>query len=131
MDLEHPIDAAIREKLRMLAPNQPALSGAIGRSQGWLNKYMNGDGNATIDDLVRIAAAFVGMNAEPLNDLERRLLRAFRRIPEDRKEDAVGVFEPIAKSYRLGRPQGSTAPVEHTPPASSHKGRGTRKAEKG
>jgi transcriptional regulator with XRE-family HTH domain len=126
MDLSHPIDQAVRSKLRELAPNQVALASAIGRSQGWLNKYMQGDGTATIDDLVRIACAFIGVNVQPLSELERRLLKAFRGIPEDRRDDAVAVFEPIAKSYRLGRPQGSTAPAVHTPPATSRKARGRR-----
>jgi transcriptional regulator with XRE-family HTH domain len=83
MDLSHPIDQAVRSKLRELAPNQVALASAIGRSQGWLNKYMQGDGTATIDDLVRIACAFIGVNVQPLSELERRLLKAFRGIPDD------------------------------------------------
>lgn len=126
--MDHPIDKAVRDKLRALAPNQMALASAIGRSQGWLSKYMEGGGTATIDDVVRIAAAFIGVNVQPLSELERRLLKAFRGIPEERREDAVAVFEPIAKRYRLERPQGSTVTAAHTPPATARKERGKRKA---
>lgn len=127
MELRHPIDAEIRERLRKSEPNQIELSKRIGRSQGWLNKYMNGGGNATIDDLIRIAAAMIGFEAAPLTGLERRLLKAFRGVRPERHEDAVVVFENIAKG-RLLRPQESDAPAAHTPPATSRKSRGKRKA---
>jgi transcriptional regulator with XRE-family HTH domain len=128
--MDHPIDAAVRAKLRELSPNQQALADVIGRSQGWLNKYMHGDGNATLDDIVRIAAAFVGVNVQPLTELERRLLKAFRAVRGERREDAVTVFENISKGklYRPEQPQESTEPTVHTPPATSRKGRGKRKA---
>lgn len=131
MDLTHPIDEAIREKVREMKPNQPALAAAIGRSQGWVNKFMHGDGNATIDDLVRIAAAIIGVNAQPLTELERRLLKVLRGIPEPRREDALSVLETVAKGYRHEPHQGLDAPAAHTPPATVHKARGTRKVAKG
>lgn len=125
-DMEHPIDAAVRAKLRELAPNQPELGATIGRSQGWVNKYMHGDGHATIDDVIRIAAAMIGVNVQPLTELERRLLKAWRRVPEARREDALVVLETVAKRYQLGQSQESTAPEAHTPPATNRKGRGKR-----
>lgn len=130
MELQHPIDAAIRARLREMAPHQSSLAATIGRSQGWLNKFMNGGGNATIDDLVRIAAVFVGVAVQPINEPERRLLRAFRKVRADRQEDAVLVFENIAKGYRTERPQESIAREAHMPPATSRKARGRQRVGK-
>jgi transcriptional regulator with XRE-family HTH domain len=129
MELRHPIDAEVRERLRKSEPNQIELAKRIGRSQGWVNKYMNGGGTATIDDLIRIAAAMIGVESSPLTGLERRLLKAFRGIQDAaRRDDAVLVFEGIAKGYRRAQPPGSAAPAAHTPPATSRKARGKRKA---
>ena len=124
MELRHPIDEEIRERLRRLNPNQVEFAKRIGRSQGWLNKFMNGAGHATIDDVIRITAAVIGADAAPLTELERRLLRSFRGIPnQGRREDAVAVFEGIAKSYQREPLQESDAPAAHRPQATSRKGR--------
>lgn len=124
--MEHPIDAAVRAKLRELAPNQPALAATIGRSQGWVNKYMNGDGHATIDDVIRIAAALIGVNVQPLTEVERRLLKAWRRVPDGRREDALVVLETVAKRYQLQQSPESNEPEAHTPRATGRKERGKR-----
>lgn len=125
MALEHPIDAEIRAWLERHVQNQKELSVSVGHGTSWLHKYVNGAGHATIDDLVRIAGVLFGMNLPVLSGLEQRLLKAWRAIPDAaRQEDAVVVFENIAKGYRRGKPQESTAPAAHTPPAKVRKGHG-------
>jgi transcriptional regulator with XRE-family HTH domain len=79
---KHPLDTAIRNYLRTLDLNQTELAERIGRSTGWLNKYVNGTGKATIDDLIRIASAVL-LNIEPpaLNAAQRKLLRDWEALP--------------------------------------------------
>jgi transcriptional regulator with XRE-family HTH domain len=79
----HPIDAAIRKHLHALRPNQKEIAQRIGRSQGWLNKYLKGAGKATIDDVIRLVAIIVlGVNGPPpLTVGQRRLLRNFAAAP--------------------------------------------------
>jgi len=126
MGLRHPIDQELRERLRKIGPKQTEFARAIGRSQGWLNKYMNGAGAATIDDLVRIAAVLIGANVPSLTESEQRLLRAWKQIPESQRVDAVEFFENHARFLRRGRGRGSAAPAAQTPPATKSKARGTR-----
>lgn len=128
MALEHPLDQGLRDKVKALQPNQAEFAKAIGRSQGWLNKYMNGVGNATIDDAVRIAALLVGVEAQPVGARERRLLKAWRQIPEERQDDAVAVLENVARGYRPGRRQGSGARVARTPAETKSTTRGKQSA---
>lgn len=87
----HPIDHEIRARLRILNLAQKDLAKAIGRSAGWVNKYFNGAGHATIDDLIRIFAFVVEVHGLTTN--ERRLLRAWKRIPAKSQVDAVEFFE--------------------------------------
>lgn len=126
MGLRHPIDQEVRERLRKIGPNQTEFARAIGRSQGWLNKYMNGAGTATIDDLIRIAAVLIGAAVPTLTETERRLLRAWHQIPSESQADAVEFFEVYARRLRRGPSQRSAATVEQTPPATKSKARGTR-----
>ena len=126
MELQHPLDAALRERLKAAKPHQAEFSKAVGRSAGWLNKYMHGAGTATIDDAVRIVALLIGLETRPLSALELRLLKAFRWVAADRQEDAVAVFENIAKGYRTALPPGSVSPAARTPPGTLRKARGTR-----
>jgi transcriptional regulator with XRE-family HTH domain len=126
MGLRHPIDQEVRERLRQLGPKQVEFARAIGRSQGWLNKYMNGAGTATIDDLIRIAAVFIGAEAPTLSATEQRLLRAWKQIPEPSRLDALAVFENHARFLRRSRARGSAAPAAQTPPAATSKARGRR-----
>lgn len=126
MAAEHPIDAAIRAWLEKHVGNQTELSVASGHSTSWLHKYINGAGHATIDDLVRLAGLLMGLNLPALSPLERRLLKAFRGAPEERKEDAVVVFENVAKGYRLVQPSESAAPVARTPPVRGRRAHGKR-----
>lgn len=103
MAAQHPIDTEIRERLRKLgklAPRQGELAKRLGRSQGWLNKYIHGAGHATIDDVIRIAAILIGVDAVPLTESEQRLLRAWRRLPVQRQEYVVEIVEASASRRR-------------------------------
>jgi transcriptional regulator with XRE-family HTH domain len=127
MELRHPFDEELRARLKAARPNQSDFGRAIGRSAGWVNKYMHGAGNATIDDAIRIAALLNGLeHASTLSESERRLLKAYRGIPDDRQEDAVVVFENVARGYRRVPPSESTAPTARTHPATARTKRGTR-----
>lgn len=105
MAAQHPIDTEIRERLRKLgklAPRQGELAKRLGRSQGWLNKYIHGAGHATIDDVIRIAAIVIGVDALHLTNAEQRLLRAWRRLSVQRQEDVVEMVEAYANRRRPG-----------------------------
>lgn len=128
MELGHPLDAAVRARIKASRPNQAEFAQKIGRSAGWLNKYMHGVGNATLDDVVRMLALLIGVEVQPLSGMERRLLKAWRGIPVERQEDAVVVLENVAKGYRRARSQELSGPAARTQPATARTGRGTRKA---
>lgn len=102
----HPIDAAIRGHLRTLNLKQKDLATAIGRSPGWVSKFLSGAGHATIDDLIRILAVVQGIAI--LSEHERRLVKACKRIPEESQGDAVTFFEDWARrEVRAARRRGS------------------------
>lgn len=126
MGLEHPLDAALRARLRQAGLNQVDTARAIGRKQSWLNKYMHGAGNATVDDVVRLVALLIGVEAQQLTEPERRLLRAWRQIAMERRDDAVIVLENVAKGYRPPRSQESIGPAARKPAARGRKANGTR-----
>lgn len=126
MELSAPIDAALRARLKAAKPNQEQFGKAIGRSKGWVNKYMNGAGNATIDDAVRIAALLIGVETEPLSEWDRRALKVLRAAPKDRREDLVAVMETAARGYRRGQHPESNEPADGTPQATKSRARGTR-----
>lgn len=129
MGLEHPLDEALRARLRVPGISQVALAKAIGRNQPWLNKYMNGSGKATIDDVVRIVAVLIGIEVMPLSEMERRLLTAFRKIDAESHEDAIQVLVNASKGFPRGQSQQSSLPAGRTTPARAHKARGKRQAE--
>jgi hypothetical protein len=118
---QHPIDTEIRDRLRILAPRQIEIAQRIGRSQGWLNKYIHGAGHATIDDVIKIAAILTGVDAPRLTDDERRLLRLWRRLPGDQQQDVVDFLETLAR--RRGQSAGR---LGRSPRAATHKGPDTR-----
>lgn len=125
MELTHPLDAAVRAKVRAAKPNQAEFAQAIGRSAGWLNKYMQGVGNATLDDVVRMLALLIGVETQPLTDAERRLLKVFRGLKEESREDAISWLRTVQKGQRRERPEESAAPVVQTPRQRERKARGT------
>jgi transcriptional regulator with XRE-family HTH domain len=128
--MQRPIDARIRAMVRDAKVNQSHLARFLRRSQGWLNKYVSGRGRATIDDVVGMAAYFrvpLGRFIGPLtlpdarerhevvSDIERRLLRAWRRVPPELQPAALDLVELFARSTRRARmlrsPTRSTSPV--------------------
>lgn len=127
MEPEHPIDAEIRAWLKKTVPNKTAISLALGHGNSWLHKYVNGDGHATIDDLVRIAGLLIGLNLPVLSDTERRLLKACQALDEQDRSDVVEYAEYRARLARRGPQKESTAPAAHTPQVKASKARGTRK----
>lgn len=131
MELGHPLDAAVRARLKAARPNQMDFARTIGRSAGWLNKYMHGAGNATLDDVIRMLALLIGVEAQPLSGIERRLLKAWRAIPVDRQEDAVAVLETVAKGYRRAQPQESNEPAVHTGTGKARRVHGKQKVAGG
>lgn len=122
MAATHPIDTEIRERLRKFAPRQVELAKRLGRSQGWVNKYINGAGHATVDDVIRIAAVLIGLDAPALTEAERRLLRAWRRLPATRQQDALDFLE----AYAARRRPRSNARAGGTARGPNHKEPGTR-----
>ncbi len=129
MNLAHPLDAALRERLKTDTPDTQAnFAKAIGRSPGWLNKYMHGAGNATIDDVIRIVALLIGVETRPLSAIERKLLRACQAFEDEADlQDVIAYAEHRAALLaRRGPSKGSSEPVAHTPPATDRKVRGKR-----
>jgi transcriptional regulator with XRE-family HTH domain len=133
MALGNSIDQGFRERLRVFlgraagsGTNQSDAARLIGRDQSWLNRYVNGSGNASIDDVLRLAALLIGIEAQPLSDAERRALRALRELTPDRQDDAVSVLETAAKSYLREQRRESSAPAARMPPATSRKSPGKR-----
>jgi transcriptional regulator with XRE-family HTH domain len=120
MALEHPIDLEIRDRLRQLKPRQIELAKQIGRSPAWVNKYLNGAGHATIDDVIRIIAIVIGVDPARLTDAERRLLRAWRRLPADKQQDVVDWVQTLGKRQR--RATRSTARSGQTTRGTTYKG---------
>jgi len=130
MGLKHPIDQSVRERVRALvSTDQKDFADRIGRSQGWLNKWMHGSGKATIDDLVRIAALFVGREPQPITSLERRLWRIWRRVPEDDQLSTVELFEAHVRHLRRARRTESGAKAAHTSHQIANKGPGRRRGD--
>lgn len=128
MALKHPIDAEIRGRLKQLGPNQKELAQGIGRSISWLNKYIHGAGNAAIDDLIRIAALMIGVEAQALSETERRLVRAWKQIPEDDQIAAVEFFENHARFLRRAHEREQGGPKGRTPRETKNTTRGKRRA---
>jgi plasmid maintenance system antidote protein VapI len=79
---QHPLDTALRAHLRTDDTHQQELAKRIGRQPAWLNKYIHGAGHATIDDVIKILAVLVGIDAPRLTDKERQVLRWWRRLPD-------------------------------------------------
>jgi transcriptional regulator with XRE-family HTH domain len=99
---KNPIDVAIRARLRALDLPQKELADAVGRSKSWVSKYLSGAGNATIDELIRILAIADGVHG--LSAWERRLLKAWKRLPAASQADAVKWFEGwVRREVRLAR----------------------------
>ena len=131
MELTHPIEQEIRRFLREHVANQSEVSTAIGRSSSWLHKFVNGSGNATIDDLVRVAAVLFGLNLPALTEREQTLLRRFRAIDPERQDDVLAVVEAVGKNSRRAMQPESAAPAGRAPPVAARTARGKRRGAEG
>jgi len=97
----HPLDAALRQWLRQFDPHQSELAQQIGRRPAWLNKYIHGVGHATVDDVIRIVALLIGMQAPSvMDDRERRLVRGWRRLPAEAQEDVLAFLAHVSRRPR-------------------------------
>lgn len=128
MEPNHPIDAEIRAWLKKIVPNKSAISLALGHGNSWLHKYVNGDGHATLDDLVRIAGLVIGLNLPVITETERRLLKACQGLEESDQLDVMAYAEHRARLARRGLSKESSAPATRTTPATASRARGRRKA---
>lgn len=122
--MEHPIQQEIRAWLDAHVENVSALSLQSGHSSSWLHKWINGDGHATIDDLVRIAGLLFGLNLPALTETEQKLLKAVRVLEEADRQDVLAYVELRARRTRREQSTGSSGPTEQTPQTIKRKARG-------
>jgi plasmid maintenance system antidote protein VapI len=118
----HPLDAGLRARLRHdAALNQTELAKRIGRKPAWLNKYINGAGHATIDDVIRIVAVVNGLDAQ-LTAAEQRLVWVWRHLKAENQPYALDAVELV---YRRQR-KGAGGRLGRTPRGGARKGPDTR-----
>lgn len=115
MEPGHPIDAEIRAWLKRLVENKADFSVKVGHSSSWLHKYVNGDGHATIDDLVRLAALLIGLNLPLLSEADRKLLRLNQELGEADRQDVMAYAEHRVRLARRAPLKESSAPVARIP----------------
>lgn len=115
MDLQHPIDAEIRTWLKRHVENKSELSVKVGHSTSWLHKYTNGDGHATIDDLVRLAGLVLGLNLPALTESEQKLLKACQALEEPDVLDVVAYAQHREKLARRGQSKESSERAAQMP----------------
>ncbi len=127
--LGHPLDAALRAFLRAYKPNQKQLAKRIGRSQGWMNKYLQGRGKATLDDVVRLLAIVaLGVEAAPLSAAKRRLLEGWDQCsPSERRQ--LKTFLAVVLKDHDAPPSQSAAPSPQKNHGTSGKASGRRRRE--
>jgi len=101
------LDAALRTYLRHVNPNQKELAKYLGRSQGWLNKYINGAGRVSLNDAIRLAAiVLLGVApAPPLWAEERKLVRDFRSLSPRLRAQVRNVVTVLGKGQAVPRPK--------------------------
>lgn len=126
MDAVNPVDNEIRAWLKRHVTNESQLSVAVGHSPSWLHKYINGQGHATIDDLIKIAAVLFGVNLPALTETEQKLLKACRSLEESDQHDVLAYAEHRQRLARRAQSKESSEPAEDTPPATARKVRGKR-----
>lgn len=128
MALVHPIDDEVRARLKAAAPHQADFAKAIGRSPAWLNKYMQGVGNATIDDVIRIAALLIGTEMSPaLSKPARKLLRALEQLEAEDQEDGAEFFAAwVQMRQRRQQQKESPEPAADKAPAAKRRVREKR-----
>lgn len=126
MEPPNPIDAHIRAFLKTHVANHSELSVAVGHSTSWLHKYVNGQGHATLDDLVRIAGLLMGLNLPALSETEQKLLKACRSLEAPDLQDVLAYAEHRGRLARRAPSKESSAPVRHIPPVTGRTARGKR-----
>lgn len=126
MDKTYPIDARIRAFLKTYVENHAELSVAVGHSTSWLHKYVNGQGHATIDDLVRIGGMLIGVNLPVLSETEQKLLKACRGLEEPDFQDVIAYADLRRRRAQRGGSKESSEKESRMPPATVRKARGTR-----
>lgn len=126
MEPTNPIDAHIRAFLKTHVANHSELSVAVGHSTSWLHKYVNGQGHATVDDLVRIAGLVMGLNLPTLSETEQKLLKACQSLAAPDLQDVVAYAEHRGRLARRAPSKESSAPTTHILPGTKRIARGKR-----
>lgn len=126
MGSEHPIDQEVRSRLRALfesgAITESEFARRAGLRQPWLHRYVRGEGHANIDEVIRLAAVYAGVQAMQLTPDENELLRLWRGLRTvDDREDVVAYLRLRA---RRQQPKESTEPAPRTLPQTARKARG-------
>lgn len=135
------VDTRIRTMLKAAKFSQSDLARALRRSQGWVNKYINGVGTATIDDVLGIAAFFgltlaqlirvdtlpIRLPHADLSETERRLLRLWQRLRPDQHDDAFAVLGQMAKNARPSKASEPLGPPLAARPATTRTAPGKRR----
>jgi transcriptional regulator with XRE-family HTH domain len=115
-----PLDAGIRKRLVEAVAkglNQSELAKAVGRSPGWVNKYIYGAGNATIDDILAMARffkmsllEFIGLppGSEFTAD-EREVIDRWRSMSPKGREHFRGLLREMPSVEKEKRPRRRSA----------------------
>ncbi len=127
MELTHHIDAEIRAWLKRHVDNESELSKAIGRSGSWLHKYVNGAGNATIDDLVRLGGLLMGLNLPRLTATEQKALKVIQSLSVIDQQDVIVYAEHRARLARHAQLKESSEPEAQSPPVTGNTAPGIRR----
>lgn len=144
-------DAALRARLKSVRVNQRGLASAAGHDQSWLSKLLGGKGHANIDEFIALARffpdwkgsldAFLAKLARdssslpgPINprdvvqtEMERLVLRAFRRTRSERRRKLLDLLEVYARETRQPDPSQSALGSD-TPPVTKRKSLGKGQA---
>lgn len=129
---DHPIDAHIREWLRAHVHNEKELSIQAGHGNAWLHKYINGNGAATVDDLVRVGAMLLGVNLPELSEDELKLVAIYRSFVDPDEREELMAYAKHRESLAAQR-DALKSPSElglRNLPAKGRRARGTRRGEK-
>lgn len=128
MGAEHPIDEEVRARLLTLFESgtisEAEFARRSGTKQPWLYRYVRGNGQATIDEVIRLAAVYAGVQAMPLNGEETELVRLWRGLKsQDDQEDVLAYLRLRA---RRRQSKESSGPAIETHPVRANKARGKR-----
>lgn len=128
---QHPIDQEVRNRLRALfesgVVSQAEFARRSGVKQPWLFQYARGKGHATIDEVIRMAAVYAGVDAMPLTTSESELVRLCRGLASDDDREDLLAYARMRVRRRVPSKE-SSAPAARTLPATARRARGTRKA---